>query len=183
MSTVYAFLADGFEETEAIAIVDILRRAEIPTQTVSVMEDRYVTGSHGIKICADVIFKDVDFNDALMLFLPGGMPGKANLQKYEPLRKLLVEFDNAGKKIAAICAAPGILGELNILNGKSATSFPDFEVELKGATVLQEKVVVSGNIITGRGMGTAIDMGLEMVRVLKDEQTADKIGRSIQYYK
>lgn len=183
MSKVYAFLADGFEETEAVSVVDILLRADITTKTVSIMEDLCVTGAHGIKICADVMFEDVDYSKALMLFLPGGMPGKTNLQNYEPLRKLLVAFNNANRRIAAICAAPGILGELNILNGKKATSFPGFEDELKGATILNEKVVVSGNIITGKGMGTAIDMGLELVRILKDKETADNIGRSIQYYK
>lgn len=181
MSKVYAFLADGFEETEAIAVVDILIRAEIPTKTVSVMDEICVTGSHGIKICADVMFDDVDFSNALMLFLPGGMPGKLNLQEFEPLKKLLLDFNNQGKKLAAICAAPGILGRLNILNGKEATCFPGFEKELLGARISGKKVVTSGNVITGRGMGTAIEMGLEMVRILKDKETAERIGKSIQF--
>lgn len=183
MNDVYAFLADGFEETEAVAVIDILRRAGISTKTISIMDDIYVKGSHGITICADEMFKDADFTKAIMLFLPGGMPGKANLQGYEPLRKLLVEFNDSKKKIAAICAAPGILGELNILVGKEATSFPDFENELKGAIIKNEKVVVSQNIITGRGMGTAIEMGLEIVSDLIDKETALRIGKSIQFYK
>lgn len=182
MSKVYVFLADGFEETEAVAIVDILLRAEIPTKTVSIMDEICVTGAHGIKICADVMFDDIDFSAAEMLFLPGGMPGKLNLQEYEPLGKLLVDFNQKGKKLAAICAAPGILGGLNILNGRRATCFPGFEKELLGAEVTGEKVVVSENIITSRGVGTAIDMGLELVSILKDKETAKRIGKSIQYY-
>jgi len=182
MNVVYAFLADGFEETEGVAVVDILRRANIETKTISIMDDIYVTGSHGIKVSADLMFKDADFSSATMLFLPGGMPGKTNLQSYEPLRNLLVDFNNADKKIAAICAAPGILGELNILDGKEAISFPGFECELKGAIIKNEKVVVSGNIITGKGMGTAIEMGLEMVKILIDKETSDRIGQTIQYY-
>lgn len=182
MSKVYAFLADGFEETEAVAVIDILLRAEIPTKIVSVMDDICVTGSHGIKICADVMFEDIDFSNGEMLFLPGGMPGKINLQEYEPLGKLLQDFNSEGKKIAAICAAPGILGRLNILNGKTATCFPGFEQELVGARISNEKVVVSKNIITGRGMGAAIEMGLAIVSILKDKETAEKIGRSIQFF-
>ena len=182
MSNIYAFLAEGFEETEAIAVIDVLLRAEIETKIVSTTKDKCVKGAHGITICGDILFEEGDYSDAEILFLPGGMPGKINLQKFQPLRELLKKQNECNKKIAAICAAPGILGDLGILEGKEATCFPGFEKELIGATFLEKKVVKSENIITSRGMGTAIDMGLELVRILKGDKCSSDLAAKIQYY-
>ena len=141
---VYIFLADGFEEIEALAPVDILRRAEVDVKMVSINDKLEVTGSHGIAVHADVLLKEVS-EKADMLILPGGMPGTLNLQKCQPLCDMLKKADGY---VAAICAAPSVLGGLGLLKGKKATCYPGFEDKLEGAECVCDPVVVSGKTIT-----------------------------------
>ncbi|SHO54104.1 DJ-1 family glyoxalase III [Anaerocolumna xylanovorans] len=179
---VYLFLADGFEEIEGLTVVDLLRRAEIKIMTVSVTGSLKIAGAHGINVEADDLFENLDFEDARMLVLPGGMPGTKNLADHAGLVDLLKKFREEDKALAAICAAPSILGENGLLKGKEATCFPGYEEKLIGAKVTGARAVTDGNIITGKGMGTAIDFSLEIIRFLKENETADRIGRTIQYF-
>lgn len=181
MGKVYVFLADGFEEVEGLTVVDLLRRAQIETVTVSVMCEKLIQGAHGIPIMADAMFADSDYADGEMLVLPGGMPGTKNLGAHEGLKELLVRFTAQGKRLSAICAAPSVLGKYGLLSGKKATSYPGFENQLAGAVYSENKVVKDLNFITSRGLGTAIDFALAIIETLKDESTAAQIAASIQY--
>lgn len=181
MSLVYAFLADGSEEVEALMVVDILKRAGIETKTVSINSQKEIKSSHDIIIKTDLLFEEVDFDKADMIFLPGGIPGTPNLAAHKGLMDKVLEFDKQGKKLATICAAPSILGELGLLNGKKATCFPGFEDKLIGADYTGEKVVTDGNITTAKGLGAALEMGLELVRVFINKEKADEIAAKIQY--
>jgi len=177
---VFLFLADGFEEIEAMAPVDIFRRAGIEVMTVSISDEKLVRGAHNISIMADSLFSETDFSDNDLLYLPGGMPGTKNLDAHEGLKKLLLKQASSNKKIAAICAAPSILGKLGLLNGKEAICYPGFEDQLTGAVLSKEKVVKSGAISTAKGAGVAIQFSLKLVEELKGKQAADKIADSIQ---
>lgn len=148
---VYEFLATGFEEVEALAPVDILRRGGVEIKTVSVTGDLLVESAHGVAIKADLLFEDADLASADLLLLPGGLPGATNLNEHEGLRKALVGQNERGGRIAAICAAPLVLGGLGLLNGKKATCYPGFEKYLTGATYTADLCTVDGNITTGRG--------------------------------
>ena len=181
MSKVYVFLAEGFEEIEGLTVVDLLRRANLETEMVSVMEGRQIKGSHGIKVTADSMFSDVDFSDADLLVLPGGMPGTLNLGANKYVLQTIVDFHVKGKLVSAICAAPSVFGQLGFLNGKAATCYPGFEDKLEGASVCAEKVVVDGNVTTAKGMGAAIDFSLKLIEQLLDKETADKISEGIIY--
>lgn len=181
MSMIYAFLADGFEETEAIAVIDVIRRAGIPLTTVSIKDSTEVTGSHNIKVMADSKIDDVDFEKADLLFLPGGVTGTKNLGECKKLCTELKSFAQKGKRLAAICAAPSILGQLGLLEGKKATCYPGWEDKLSGAEYIPEKVITDGNISTGKGMGASIDLGLEIVSIFESKEKAQEIGKSIQY--
>ena len=173
------FFADGFEEIEGSTVVDMFRRAGIPIQTVSISDSLTVTGSHDIKVQADCLLADFDFNTVEMLILPGGMPGTTNLSKCEPLCDALMQFSRQGRYLAAICAAPSILGNLGILNGRVATCYPGFEKKLFGAYITTDPVAKDGHVITSRGMGTSILLGLELVKLLKDEETSKKLTEAI----
>lgn len=181
MSKVYTFFATGYEEVEALTVVDLLRRAGVEVNMVSVTGEDSVTGSHGISINMDSKFDDNDYNDGDLFFLPGGMPGTTNLLAHEGLCKLLVAKCEEGKRLAAVCAAPSVYGQLNLLNGKCATCYPGFEDKLVGAKVLTDSVVTDGNITTSRGMGTSIDLGLELITLLCGEEKAMTIGKGIIY--
>lgn len=181
MSRVCVFLADGFEEIEGLTVVDLLRRAGVDTQMVSIKEERMVTGSHQISVLADVCFKEADFSGTELLVLPGGMPGTKNLGAYSPLTDLLVQFYNEGKQVAAICAAPSVLGDLGILKGKKAACYPGFEERLTGAEVVFDKVAVDGNVTTSRGMGTAIPFALSLVEQLVSKEKAAELKKGIVY--
>lgn len=177
---VYVFLAQGFEEIEALTPVDLLRRAGIEVKTVAVAEQA-VVGAHGIPVFADMTRYDVSLDDALTaVILPGGMPGTKNLEHAEVVQRTLAYCNAKGRLIAAICAAPSILGHAGLLQGKEATCFPGFESELDGATLSSLPAVRDGNIITSRGAGTAIEFAAEILAALKDRETADKIVASIQ---
>ena len=166
MGTVYVFLADGFEEIEAFAAVDILRRAELKVQVVSVTPDEIVQGSHDIPVLCDKNIENCDFFDAELLLLPGGMPGAATLSESEDLKKLLLNFSAQNKPIAAICAAPMVLGKLGLLKGRKATCYPGFEQYLEGAECTGALVEKDGNIITGKGPGAAFAFAFAVLELL-----------------
>ena len=178
---VYVFLANGFEEIEALAFVDILRRAKINVQTVSVDNTGCATGSHSIKVSTDINIDEVNKEDAEAVVLPGGMPGTLNLQKNEKVIEYVNYANDNGKLLGAICAAPMILGELNILNGKKATCYPGFEEHLKGADTTGAKCECDENIITAKGAGATHEFAHCFVTILKDEKTADNIISAMQY--
>jgi 4-methyl-5(b-hydroxyethyl)-thiazole monophosphate biosynthesis len=181
MTKVYIFLANGFEEIEGLTVVDLLRRANIDITMVSITGDLFVTGSHQIVIKADALFEKVDYADADMLVLPGGMPGTQHLSGHEGLDELLRNFNSKGKKISAICAAPSVLGSKGLLKGKKATCYPGYEDALLGAHIKNDAVVIDGNFTTSRGLGTAIDFSLALIKNLKSEAVAADIANSIQY--
>ena len=181
MKKVYVFFADGFEEIEGLTVVDVLRRAGADTETVSVMGRKEIRGSHEIQILADSLFEDVDFSDARLLVLPGGMPGTLNLKAHTGLTELLRRFDREEKYIAAICAAPSILSGLGMLKGRKACAYPSFEDKLDCEEVVSAPVVTDGHIITGRGMGAAIAFALKLTELLFGEKKADEIAESIVY--
>ena len=178
---VYVHLAEGFEETEAITVVDLLRRAEIETEIVSVTGYLPVKGSHGIKVVADILFEDAVYSSCELIVLPGGMPGATNLDAHEGLREKLYSFNNQGKKLAAICAAPLVLGHAGVLKGKKATCYPGFEAELTGAELSTDAVVSDGGIITSRGPGTAMAFALAIIEELKGKEAADEIAKGLLF--
>lgn len=181
MAKVYIFLADGFEEIEGLTVVDMMRRAGLDIFMVSLNDSLKVTGSHNISIETDVALKDICPEDADMFVLPGGLPGTTHLCENETLGNILKGAAADGKYIAAICAAPSVLGGLGLLNGKKATCYPGFEEKLTGALHQTQNVVVDGNIITSRGMGTAIEFSAQLVGILKDEETALRLKKSIMF--
>lgn len=166
MKKVTLFLANGFEEIEALGTIDILRRAGIPVQTVSITNEKNVTGAHHITVLADAIFREVDFTNVDVLILPGGMPGAKNLNEHEELKRKIKVHAEKGKVVAAICAAPLVLGGLGLLEGKKATCYPGFEDQLIGAKVTGNKVSVDKNIITGKGPGLVFEFALELVETI-----------------
>ncbi|MCQ4023193.1 DJ-1 family glyoxalase III [Ruminococcus sp. zg-924] len=177
---VYVFLADGFEETEALAPVDILRRCGVDVKTVGVGGDS-ITGSHQITVVPDIADSQVTTDGLEAVVLPGGMPGTLNLEK-SPIVKACVEYcvDN-DLPVCAICAAPSILGHMGVLKGKKATCFPGFEQELTGAVVCQDKLAVTdGKIVTGKGAGAAIEFGLAVAALLAGEEKSRKVREALQ---
>lgn len=181
MKKVCVFLADGFEEIEGLTVVDILRRAGVETETVSVMGRKQINGSHGIIVEADKVFEEADIADADMLVLPGGMPGTLNLKAHEGLKKQILSFNSQGKYLAAICAAPTVLSELGLLKEKKACAYPSFEEELDCGEVLKVPTVTDGNITTGRGMGAAIPFALRLTAILCGDEKAEEIRKSVVY--
>ncbi len=182
MTEVYIFIADGFEEIEGLTVVDLLRRAGIDIQMVSITGKKTITGSHGIKLETDLLFEEISADQAKAFVLPGGMPGTNYLAQHRGLGKLLKEQAAKGKLIAAICAAPTVLGSLRLLTGKKAVCYPGMEGQLTGAKVSKDPVAEDGNVTTSRGVGTAIPFALTLIAQLKDQKTADEIGKSIVYY-
>ena len=176
---VAVFFANGFEEIEAITIVDVLRRASIDVKTVSITGNLKVTGSHDIPVIVDELFENVDFSQIDMLVLPGGMPGAKNLNEHDGLKKLLLQFNESGILLGAICAAPLVLGQAGILQGKKATCYPGFEDYLKGANITGSPAEVDGNIVTGRGAGVAINFALKIVEQLINEKTAKELAEKM----
>ncbi|MCD8079540.1 MAG: DJ-1/PfpI family protein [Bacteroides sp.] len=175
MNTVYMFFADGFEEIEALATVDILRRAGMSVQLVSITGDRKVTGAHDVSVCTDTLFEACDFSDADLLVLPGGMPGAATLGEHAGLRALLSDYVKQDKPLAAICAAPMVLGQLGLLKGKKAICYPGFEHYLEGAEIVPQQVVVDGQIVTGRGPGAAVEFALTLVEILEGKEKKEEL--------
>jgi 4-methyl-5(b-hydroxyethyl)-thiazole monophosphate biosynthesis len=180
---VYVHLADGFEEIEALTVVDVLRRAQVPTRTVSVMEGLTVTGSHGIKVAADILFDEADYVNCDMAVLPGGGAGAQKLLEHEDLKGVLLDFAKADKWIAAICAAPMILARNGLLKGKIAAIYDGMEDELAagGAVYKKQAVVADGKIITSRGAGTAMSFALELAGILSGRKTEEKVRAALLY--
>ncbi|MGN0571363.1 MAG: DJ-1 family glyoxalase III [Candidatus Fimenecus sp.] len=177
---IYVFLADGFEEVEALAPVDILRRAGLEVQTVGVT-GKTVMGRHNIPVTADIAISEMALNNDLQaVVLPGGLPGADNLHASSEVQAAIDFAAENGKYLCAICAAPFILGKKGLLNGKTAICYPGFENDLHGAVLSDSAVCRDGNCITAKGMGVAVDFGLQIVAALKDCETADKIRESIQ---
>ncbi len=177
---VYCFLADGFEEVEAIAPIDMLRRAGVEVKTVGVTGE-VIDGRHGIKVIPDIDMKDIVLDENLeAVILPGGLPGATNLEESAAVQNAIDFANENGKLICAICAAPQILGHKGLLDGKEAIAYPGFEDELKGAIISNDYVVRDGNFITAKGAGVATEFGLKIVSALKDEALAENIGKAIQ---
>lgn len=177
---IYVFLANGFEETEAIAPIDILRRSELDVKTVGIGEE-VVVSSHGIAVIPDIT--EVDFvpsDDIDMIVFPGGMPGTLNLEKSRTVQNAIDFCAENDKYIAAICAAPSIIGKKGLLEGKKATCFPGFEQFLEGAEFTGELVVQDGKIITGKGPGAAVEFGLKLSEILAGDKKAKKVKASLQ---
>ena len=179
MKKVFIFLAEGFEETEAVATMDVMLRGGLDVTSVSVTGKSLVTGAHGIAVNADTLFEKADISSADMLVLPGGMPGASNLNAHAGVKNALKQFAANGKKVAAICAAPLVLGGLDLLQGKKATAYPGFESTLKGATYVNSPTVKDGNIITGRGPGFAFQFGLAIVEELQGKAKADEVAEGL----
>ncbi len=179
MKNISVHLAEGFEEIEAVSIIDVLRRAEFNVQIVSMIDANEVTGSHDITISADKRFDEVDFSQIDMIVLPGGMPGAANLKTHSGLREQLLNFHDTGKPIGAICAAPMVLGNLGILKNKNATCYPGFEDELHGAIITGNDVELADTVVTGKGAGVAIKFALKIVEMIKGGKAADKLAEKM----
>lgn len=177
---VYVILADGFEEIEAIEPVDIMRRSGIDVQTVSIMDTPCVNGAHGIKINADIMINDLISENMDMLVLPGG-EGHKLLDASNDVHALINYALTHGKYIAAICAAPSILGKKQLLAGKKATCYPGFERCCYGAKITGDKVSVDGKIITGRGPGAAADFAFELTKILKSRNISEELKDAMQY--
>lgn len=182
MKNTYLFLADGFEEVEALTVVDLLRRANISCTMISISGNHTVSGSHNIQVTADALFDETDFGSADMLILPGGMPGTKHLAAHEGLKTLLQTKAKTDCCLAAICAAPSVLGGNGLLNGLHATCYPGFEDKLTGAILSSSAVVHDGKVITSRGLGTAIDFALKLIELLEDKAASELISSSIQYH-
>lgn len=178
---IYVFLATGFEDIEAIAPVDIMRRAGLEVQTVSITGERVVTSAHGVGITSDILLSDVDFSGAEMLVLPGGLPGSTNLDACQPLTAAIKRHFEAGGAIAAICAAPLVFGHLGLLQGRRATCYPGVEGELKGATYTAAIVEQDGNIITGKGPAAAFEFGYTIVDFFLGESASMPLRQGMIY--
>ena len=177
---IYLFLADGFETVEALCPLDLLRRAGADVKTVGVT-GQAVTSRQGVTVTADVGIDEISVSDAPeMLILPGGIPGADNLDASDKVSEMILDGARRGAFLAAICAAPLILGELGLLDGKEAVCYPGFEKHLKGAKISTEKVAVDGRYITGKGMGVALEFGLALVEALVSEEKADELYAAFQ---
>ena len=184
MKKVYVFLADGFEDVEALIPIDVLRRGGVDVTTVSITDFPLVQSSHGVNIEADVMFEQCDFSDADLLLLPGGMPGATNLFDHKGVCKAIVDQHAAGKKVAAICASPAvILAPLGILEGKRATCYPGMEgaVPEGGAAYTGDLFTVDGNVTTGEGPAAAFPFAYELLAQLVNKQTADQIAEGMRF--
>ena len=181
MAQALIFLATGYEEVEMLTVVAMVRRAGIEIDMISISDTLEVTSSHNVTIRADKLLTEADFDAAQILILPGGIPGTPNLRACDLLCQKLIEFAHNGKKVAAVCAAPTVLASLGILEGKKATCYPSFADKLETGDYVKQPVVVDGNVITSRGMGTCIDFAGAIIEALKDKATAEDIKKKIIY--
>lgn len=181
MSRLGIFMADGCEEIEGLTVVDLVRRAGIDIEMISINGKKNVTGSHKIAFQTDIDKADADYASYDGIVLPGGMPGTTHLMEDETVNRVIREFAQGGKLVAAICAAPSVLGKAGLLVGKKATCYPGVEGKLTGADFVTDSVAQDGNIITSRGLGTAIDFAAAIVAYLKDPDAAKSLKESIVY--
>lgn len=177
----YIMLADGFEEAEAIVPYDILHRARVEVVLVSITGNLQVASSHGVTVTAHILLEETDLSDGDMMFLPGGMPGSLTLADSEPLAVEIQKYADAGKWLAAVCAAPMVYGRMGLLNGLKVTCYPKFEEELLGAEPQKKTCVRDGHFITGCGAGAGFALGREMAAVLVGEETADAVLRQMMF--
>ncbi|MDE5551975.1 MAG: DJ-1/PfpI family protein [Muribaculaceae bacterium] len=184
MNQSFLFLAEGFEEIEALTTVDVLRRAGLDVKTVSITSALQVKGAHGIVVRADVLFDNTLFDNPAWLILPGGLPGADNLYDFAPLHGLLEgQAKSANGRIAAICAAPAVvLGKIGLLKGEKATCYPGFEEHLEGAEYVDQPVVVSGKFVTANGPANSMLFALNIVRETIGELEAVKVANGMLFY-
>ena len=183
MKKAIVFLANGFEEMEATGTVDVLCRGGVEVKTVSISSEREVTGAHGMVYLADATFGDMDFSEADALILPGGMPGTINMCNHYDFNTKLKEYNERGGLIAAICAAPMVLGKAGILGGRRATIYDGMEAELLNAEYTGEDVTVCENIVTGRGPGLAMDFALKLIELVKGREKMEEVKAGLLYEK
>lgn len=182
MAKVYEFLANGFEDIEALAPVDILRRGGVDVKTVSITGTEWVESAHGVTVKADLTFEQAgDFSDADMLLLPGGMPGASNLNEHEGVRQALKRQYESGRRVGAICAAPMVLGSIGLLEGKKATCYPGFEKYLTGATYTAQLFQEDGNIITGEGPAASLPYAYRILSYFVSEDEVRAMQHSMMY--
>lgn len=181
MKRAIMLFAEGFETVEALMVVDILRRGGVELTMASITEDEMISSSHGVRIEMDAVLGEVDLSEYDAIILPGGMPGTLHLGESEAVKKALHVMNDAGKIVAAICAAPGVLGKHGFLEGKKACSYPSHEENLTGATVLRDAVVVDGNIVTSRGLGTATEFAFALLEILEGKEKEEQIKEAIVY--
>ncbi len=174
-------VANGYEEVEMLTVVDLLRRAGMTCDIISVTGKKELTSSHKVTVIADLLFEDADFDSYDALVIPGGMPGTTNLGAHAGVCEQLKKAYADGKLIAAICAAPTVFGKLGLLEDKKAICYPGMEDQLTGARVTYEPAVRDGNIITSRGMGTAIDFGLEILAYYEGREAAAELAEKVVY--
>jgi len=179
MKKVFLFLATGFEETEAVATTDVLLRGGIETVTVSITQNYLVKGAHEISVKADKLFEEVNFDEGVMLVLPGGTPGAYHLDAHKGLKELILKYFLEEKYLAAICAAPLVFGGLGILKGKKATCYPGFESTLEGATISYDNVVQDDKIITAKGPGFSFDFGLKIVAEIQGLDQSNEVAQRL----
>lgn len=183
MNQSFVFLADGFEDVEAITVVDLLRRADIPVKTVSITTSLQVKSAHGMSVTADLLFDNTNFEDPAWLILPGGMPGATNLYEFVPLQELLKrQVESSEGRIAAICAAPAVvLGQLGLLEGEKATCYPGFEDMLKGAEPQDAAVVSSGRFVTASGPAKAMVWALKIIEIQCGAKKSSEVANGLLY--
>jgi protein deglycase len=172
-------VADGSEEIEFTIIVDVLRRAGISVTTASLMSQKEITASRNVKLVADELFTDVDYESFDMIVLPGGGPGSSFMKEYKPLLEVLKKFNAEGKMLGAICAAPAVLESIGLLNGKNATCYPSMSEELKSAKYSADRIVIDDNIITSQGPGTAFDFALKIIELVISEEISRKTRKEL----
>lgn len=181
MNKVVVFLANGCEEVEALTPIDTLRRGGADVIGVSITNTKVVNGAHGIDFMADELFENVNFDKVDMVVLPGGLGGRNNLMAHSGVLEVCKKLNNEGKYVTSICASPSVLGENGILKGKKAICYPGFEASLKGAEVIDENVVVDGNIITSKGPATALEFSLKLLETLTSKENADSVAKGMLY--
>ncbi len=183
MAKIGICFANGCEEIEGLTVVDLLRRADIEITMISINDTKEVIGSHKIPFTCDSVISDVNWEEYDGIVLPGGMPGTIHLGECDAVTDTVKKFAAEGKLVSAICAAPSVLGKCGVLEGKKATSYPGFADVMTGCTYLEDAVITDGNVITSRGMGTAIDFGLAIIAYVKDENAASELAANIMYSK
>lgn len=181
MIKVYEFVANGSEEIETLTVVDVLRRAGVCCQTVSITGTKEVEMSHGVKMECDLTIEDADLSDADMLLLPGGLPGATNLNDHEGVRAAIMKQAEAGKKYGAICAAPLVLGGLGLLKGKKATCYPGFEDQMTGAEYTADVYTIDGNVITGCGPSATLPYAYAILEMLGEKEKADALREGMMF--
>jgi len=181
MKKALMLFAQGYETVEALMVVDLLRRGGVGLDMVSITEEEFVASAQGVNIQMDMTLGEVEPMEYDAVILPGGMPGTNHLKESVAVEKLVLAMNEAGKIVSAICAAPGVLGKYGLLQGKKACSYPDHEVYLEGAEVVKTPVAIDGNIITSRGLGTAMEFGFALLTALEGQEVSDQVKEAIIY--